>query len=196
MWVEFAEYTNDLYHFYLSNNNSWQLFFVPRCDLWITQVAPDRFDNEVFFGYITELIHHWRSFLIYVTDAASNLILWRGSAKVCIPQYLCPLLNSIKIEAISIDNKGINYIRVWAPINSVIAFFWGCVLVENVTLFPSFLLFCVPWLFFGLLKEKSQNPSPWHRPRVRFVNDSAISLCLFRTKYFLKRNNMSLLLLF
>eukprot|EP00814_Leptocylindrus_danicus_P022491 CAMPEP_0116005288 /NCGR_PEP_ID=MMETSP0321-20121206/1084_1 /TAXON_ID=163516 /ORGANISM="Leptocylindrus danicus var. danicus, Strain B650" /LENGTH=657 /DNA_ID=CAMNT_0003473703 /DNA_START=224 /DNA_END=2197 /DNA_ORIENTATION=+ len=116
-------------------------------------VPPDRYDTSTFVGYITEITGDSKIVLNYCGVALLNIFLWRGSVVVPIPQFK------------RTTDQETKYVELWAPINSIIAFAWGCVLVEHSLMLPAFLVFCVPWLLLGRLKEESKHPSPWHKPR-------------------------------
>lgn len=101
------------------------------------------------------------------------MFLWRGSVQIPLPKF--PFMKTRKsgcadettpLRSDSPSSPENRYITVWAPVNSIIGFIWGILLVENSILFPSFLLFCIPWMLFGVLSKQSRHPSPWHRPRV------------------------------
>eukprot|EP00816_Leptocylindrus_hargravesii_P005615 CAMPEP_0196802060 /NCGR_PEP_ID=MMETSP1362-20130617/1775_1 /TAXON_ID=163516 /ORGANISM="Leptocylindrus danicus, Strain CCMP1856" /LENGTH=1172 /DNA_ID=CAMNT_0042173267 /DNA_START=95 /DNA_END=3609 /DNA_ORIENTATION=- len=137
-----------------------------------TEVPPSRFESQAFFGYVAELTCCWENVLVYSTEGLLNMFLWRGSVQVPLPTF--PAMKSrnsdcvdetTPLQSISSGSPEKRYITVWAPINSMIAFFWGVFLVENPVLLPSFLVFCIPWILFGILCQQSRHPSPWHRPR-------------------------------
>lgn len=116
-------------------------------------VPPNCYNNSVFAGYVAEITGDCKLLVNYCSSALLDIFLWRGSAFVPVPKFY------------RTADQETRYVEVWAPINSIIAFVWGCVLVENPLILPSFLVFCVPWILLGSLKEESKHSSPWHKPR-------------------------------
>ena len=117
----------------LSQNNDFKCaYFVIHGEENINQ-----FKMEDLTAYRTEL-ENLVELRVHIRQAVMTIVFWRGHKEIKLFGFKFRL-----------------------PLHSMIAFFLGATLVENLNLLPSYSLFCVSWLLAATNERRMQNPSPW-----------------------------------
>jgi hypothetical protein len=96
----------------------------------------EHYDVHLLRSYVNEMIEMKR-FLVYVVwDSVGSLIMWRGQ---------------------------VEFGKIHLPLHSLLAFFGGIHLVENLHQLPAFSFFFIAWGMIASCTNRQRHPSPWHR---------------------------------
>lgn len=93
------------------------------------------FDQDIFFGCLSKL-SETASKSYELTHCLKEIFLWRGTLTLWIPKWnrknkdgeASPLITTSTSRE---DDLSRIPIKIWAPINSAIAFLWAIYIVEN-----------------------------------------------------------------
>lgn len=122
------------------------------------------FDMNLFAEYVEALKEDGFALLPILKNAAYSIVFWRGHCPLRLRVFRYPPLPASD-ESDSLWNRFTKNVTVLLPLNSVVAFIGGILLVENYNLLPSFVLFAIAWLFLATSGNSNHNPSPWRHRR-------------------------------
>ena len=101
-------------------------------------------------SYTKELLENLDCFY-YIHQAAMTVLLWRGHYTV---------FGGDSEGTANQKSTSCFKCSIKLPLHSLVAFLWGIFLAEDPSLIPSFVLFCVAWLFLATNELSRKDPHP------------------------------------